>query len=67
MVTAIKRLEEKATPVDALKMEWMDAALAAFRRAYDSQQGGFASIILLLVLGLIGLSFVKGGGRQVEP
>ena len=42
LVTAIKRLEEQATPVDALKPEWMDAALAAFRRAYDSQQGGFA-------------------------
>jgi UMF1 family MFS transporter len=29
-----------------------------------SQQGGFASIIVLLVVGLIGLAFVKGGGRQ---
>ena len=29
-----------------------------------SQQGGFATIILLLVLGLIGLFFVKGGGKQ---
>ena len=29
-----------------------------------SQQGGFASIIVLLVIGLIGLAFVKGGGRQ---
>ena len=42
LTTAIKRLEEQATPVDALKPEWMDAALAAFRRTYDSQQGGFA-------------------------
>jgi UMF1 family MFS transporter len=30
-----------------------------------SQQGGIASIVLLLSLGLIGLFFVKGGGRQV--
>ena len=30
-----------------------------------SQQGGFASIVLLLVLGLVGLMFVKGGGREV--
>ena len=29
-----------------------------------SQQGGFATIILLLVLGLIGLFFVKGGRKQ---
>jgi UMF1 family MFS transporter len=29
-----------------------------------TQQGGFASIIVLLVIGLIGLSFVRGGGRQ---
>jgi UMF1 family MFS transporter len=35
-------------------------------RVTHSQQGGFASIILLLVLGLIGLMFVKGGGRQVD-
>ncbi len=30
-----------------------------------SQQGGFASIILLLFLGLIGLMFVRGGGREL--
>jgi UMF1 family MFS transporter len=30
-----------------------------------SQQGGFASIIVLLFLGLIGLMFVRGGGREV--
>jgi UMF1 family MFS transporter len=30
-----------------------------------SQQGGFASIILLLIVGLIGLMFVRGGGREV--
>ena len=31
-----------------------------------SQQGGFASIIVLLVVGLIGLAFVKGGGRDLR-
>jgi MFS-type transporter involved in bile tolerance (Atg22 family) len=31
-----------------------------------SQQGGFASIIVLLVIGLIGLAFVKGGGRDLR-
>jgi UMF1 family MFS transporter len=30
-----------------------------------SQQGGFASIILLLALGLVGLMFVRGGGREI--
>lgn len=30
-----------------------------------SQQGGFATIILLLALGLVGLMFVRGGGRQI--
>lgn len=29
-----------------------------------TQQGGFAAIIVLLVIGLIGLAFVRGGGRQ---
>jgi len=29
-----------------------------------TQQGGFASIIVLLIIGLIGLAFVRGGGRQ---
>ncbi|MET0271574.1 MAG: MFS transporter [Phenylobacterium sp.] len=31
----------------------------------NSQQGGFATIILLLALGLVGLMFVRGGGRQI--
>ncbi len=43
LTSALKRLEEKAQPVDALNPEWLDDALAAFRRAYDSQQGGFAN------------------------
>jgi UMF1 family MFS transporter len=30
-----------------------------------SQQGGIASIVVLLALGLIGLAFVKGGGRRI--
>ncbi|HEX2816278.1 MAG TPA: MFS transporter, partial [Phenylobacterium sp.] len=36
-------------------------------RATHSQQGGFATIIVLLAVGLVGLMFVKGGGRQVQP
>jgi UMF1 family MFS transporter len=36
-------------------------------RLTHSQQGGFASIIVLLVVGLFGLTFVKGGGREVAP
>jgi UMF1 family MFS transporter len=34
-------------------------------RVTHSQQGGFATIILLMLVGLIGLTFVKGGGREV--
>jgi UMF1 family MFS transporter len=33
-------------------------------RVTHTQQGGFASIIVLLVIGLIGLAFVRGGGRR---
>jgi len=36
-------------------------------RVTHSQQGGFASIILLLVVGLFGLLFVRGGGREIGP
>lgn len=32
----------------------------------NTQQGGFATIIILLVIGFIGLMFVKGGGRQIQ-
>jgi UMF1 family MFS transporter len=31
-----------------------------------TQQGGFATIIVLLFIGLIGISFVRGGGRNVQ-
>jgi UMF1 family MFS transporter len=34
-------------------------------RVTHSQQGGFASIIVLLAVGLFGLLFVRGGGREV--
>ncbi len=34
-------------------------------RVTHSQQGGFAMIVLLLSLGLIGLFFVRGGGRRI--
>jgi UMF1 family MFS transporter len=30
-----------------------------------TQQGGFATILILLVIGLIGLMFVRGGGRRI--
>jgi len=33
-------------------------------RITHTQQGGFATIILLLAMGLAGLSFVRGGGRK---
>jgi MFS transporter, UMF1 family len=36
-------------------------------RIFRSQQGGFAMITLLLGVGLIGLLFVRGGGRAVLP
>jgi UMF1 family MFS transporter len=35
-------------------------------RVTHSQQGGFATIIGLLVVGLFGLMFVKGGGRALD-
>jgi UMF1 family MFS transporter len=35
-------------------------------RVTHSQQGGFATIIGLLAVGLFGLMFVKGGGRTPE-
>lgn len=31
-----------------------------------TQQGGFATVIILLVAGLAGLGFVRGGGRSIE-
>ena len=31
-----------------------------------SQQGGFATLLVLLSLGLIGLFFVRGGGREID-
>jgi len=34
-------------------------------RVTHSQQGGFATIVLLLALGLVGLMFVRGGGRDL--
>jgi UMF1 family MFS transporter len=36
-------------------------------RITHTQQGGFATIILLLGLGLTGLFFVRGGGRTAAP
>ena len=43
---------------------WLAPMLVNFGTAITkSQQGGFASIILLLGLGLVGLFFVRGAGR----
>ncbi len=37
-------------------------------RIFQTQQGGFAMVIILLAIGFIGLLFVRGGGRRVaEP
>ena len=36
-------------------------------RIFKSQQGGFATITLLLAVGLTGLMFVRGGGRADLP
>ncbi len=35
-------------------------------RIFKSQQGGFASIVLLLAIGFLGLMFVRGGGPRAE-
>jgi UMF1 family MFS transporter len=35
-------------------------------RVTHSQQGGFATIILLMAVGLFGLFFVRGGGREID-
>lgn len=44
---------------------WLAPALVNIgTRVTQSQQGGFASIILLLVIGQVGLLFVKGAGRD---
>lgn len=47
---------------------WLAPALVNIgTRVTQSQQGGFASIILLLVIGQIGLIFVRGAGRDSIP
>jgi uncharacterized protein YyaL (SSP411 family) len=43
LTAALKRLEASAEPAEELRADWLDGALPAFRRAYDSQQGGFAT------------------------
>lgn len=35
-------------------------------RLTETQQGGFATIIILLAIGLAGLAFVRGGGREIS-
>lgn len=46
---------------------WLGSLLVNMgTRIFKTQQGGMASIILLLAIGFVGLSFVKGGGRPSE-
>jgi UMF1 family MFS transporter len=43
---------------------WLGSALVAlFTGIYKTQQAGFVPIVALLIFGLIGLLFVKGGGK----
>lgn len=45
---------------------WLAPTLVNFgTRATGTQQGGFAMLLGLLAMGLAGLAFVKGGGRNV--
>lgn len=45
---------------------WLAPTLVNFgTRATGAQQGGFAMLLALLGLGLVGLAFVRGGGRNV--
>jgi UMF1 family MFS transporter len=44
---------------------WLGSALVgAFTGLFKSQQAGFAPVAILLLLGLIGMSFVKHDGRE---
>lgn len=44
---------------------WLGSALVSFgTRLFHSQQGGFATITVLLAMGFVGLLFVRGGGPQ---
>ena len=46
---------------------WIGSALVLVAtRATHTQQAGFAALAVLLVLGFIGLAFVRGGGRRIE-
>ena len=43
---------------------WIGSGLVAWGTAqFGTLQGGFATVIALLAIGLVGLSFVKGGER----
>ena len=47
---------------------WLGSALVRiFTGAFKTQQAGFAPIFLLLVLGFIGMLFVKHDGREAAP
>ena len=46
---------------------WLGSMLVNLgTRVFKTQQGGMASIIVLLAIGFVGLTFVKGGGRLDE-
>ena len=46
---------------------WLGSMLVNLgTRIFKTQQGGMASIIVLLAIGFVGLTFVKGGGRLDE-
>ena len=55
-----------AYAVSGVATAWLAPTLVTLgTRITHSQQGGFAGIILLLALSLVGLSFVRGGGRRL--
>ena len=45
---------------------WLGPMMVNFgTKATHSQQGGFATVTLLLAIGFVGLLFVRGGGRRI--
>ncbi len=46
---------------------WLAPTMVNFgTRVTGTQQGGFAMLLVLLIVGLVGLSFVRGGGRNAH-
>lgn len=45
---------------------WLGPMMVNWGTAFtQSQQGGFAMVIILLAIGMVGLMFVRGGGRRI--